>query len=161
MSGCAPVNSATQPAVWEDPASPTLAEMSVNCVVEEERWEVRVLASAWSGGGMLTVARSAERVEQHPIPSSIAAADGSWDCLGADLQIVADWRDAASGSSTGWRCADEEELSFHLTLDDASGGAVADCSVFGDDPTVFDAFEELEACEEPSETRVDAVEDCL
>jgi len=73
-------------------------------------------------------------------------ADGTWDCLSLSLDQVADWRDASSGSSSRWRCADIAELTFVLAVTDPHGDTWTDCRTWGADPTLSTQSDSITDC---------------
>ena len=130
-----------------DGDDPRITEVSWACVVEDSAWYFTVSADAWTGGGRIFLARDAGRYEEHRIRSTSAAADGSADTLELSLAIVADWRDASSGTSTGWRCDDEGALSFQATVFETTGESLTDCRTWGAQPDLWSSIEPVADCD--------------
>jgi hypothetical protein len=91
-------------------------------------------------------------VEEHQVQSQESAADGSWDRLARELDVVADPRDQVRNSSTALLCdtATQAGLALRVALLAAETGDEADCRTAG--PSVD--FEALgyDACETRWET---------
>lgn len=135
-------------AVGEDP--PTIAAITWGCDVDSATWSFRIDTVHWSGGAWLWMARDADTVERHTVYSQSAAADGSTDQLGVELDVVADWRDAVAGSSTRFPCADQDELAYQVTIYDRQGAQATDCRRWGV-AGVLEEVETVAACALPLE----------
>lgn len=131
-------------AVGDEP--PTIAAVTWGCDVDSATWSVVVDTVHWSGGAWLWMASDAATVERHSVYSQSAASDGSADQLGIELDVVADWRDAVSGSSTRFACADAETLAWQITIYDRQGAVATDCRRWGQ-AGVLEAVAEVPACE--------------
>lgn len=151
LAGCAqsPVPAATDSAGAAEAGrpDPLITSVTLSCDAADAAWSLEVLADAWTGGGNLWMARDTSRVERHRVPSVAAEADGSGDRLSLGLTVVADWRYQVSGSSTAWRCADAEELSFLVAIYTTDGDGRADCRTWGRDPTLWERTEDVTACD--------------
>jgi hypothetical protein len=128
--------------------SPTIEEATWDCDVEAAEWSFEVRTIGWTGGGKLWMAKDLENLESHSIKSKEAAADGSWDHLSLSLDVESDPRDAASGSSTRYRCSEEAELTFLLWVDVPRGDEEADCLTWGLNPTLWEASETISSCDQ-------------
>lgn len=146
-AGCAPrdIPAGAVETVSDQP--PDIVALSLDCDVDRAEWALSVETSGWSGGGTLWMARDAAAYEAHTVYSQSAAADGTSDELGLDLSIVADWKDAVSGSSTVWFCSDQDELSFLFTVLDRAGEAVWDCRTWGAEPDLWANIDGATACD--------------
>jgi hypothetical protein len=131
-----------------------ILETSYECDVEAGEWSFRVLTSGWSAGMRLWMALDPETWERHTGYSVGAAADGSEDELAIELDVVADWRDAADGSRTRFRCQDEEALAFQISTYDREGALEVDCLRFGVEG-VLDQIDEVSDCEASVEEDLD------
>jgi len=127
--------------------SPSITQLDWSCDVQDASWAFSANADAWTGGGTLWMARDADRVEKHRVPSTAAAVDGSSDHLALNLSVVADWRYQVSGSSTAWRCSDQDLLSFQLAIYEADGSERADCRGWGADPELWSALDDVPDCD--------------
>ncbi len=124
-----------------DPAQPGVPDISgfaMQCDVVRGEWRFYLRATAWSGGARLWLTRDGSITELHTFSPAVAARDGSWDCHELELSIAADQREAASGSSTRFRCDDLDALSFRLAISDTDDERWTDCRSFGADPTLLD-----------------------
>jgi hypothetical protein len=119
------------------PGHPQITALSLDCSGEEETWSFAAKTDAWIGAATLYMTRDGIRIEAHPVPSTRAASDGTWDELRLDLTIRFDWQDAVPGTSTGWRCIDQEALSFLLVVDAQDGTTGTDCRLWGTDPEIW------------------------
>lgn len=142
--------------------APSITALAWSCDPAEASWLFTVETDAWTGAGALWMAEDAGRWERHRVPSVSAEADGSRDRLELQLSTVADWRYQVSGSSTAWRCAEAEALSFQLAVYTRDGDERADCRVWGADPTLWDRLDEVPDCaelwEEPADSADTAVD---
>ena len=152
---CAPT---TRPAHDSGPyfdGDPTITSVTWACDTDGAEWDFEVTTEHWSGGGVVWMARDAENIEKHSVPSKEAAPDGSTDRLALSLSIVPDWRDATLGSSTRWLCSDEPSLSFLLEMAKADGSLSSDCRTWGANPTLWGDIAGATACKtvlEPVDT---------
>ena len=126
---------------------PSITSVEWGCDADAASWTFTVETDAWTDGAWLWMARDALTSERHRIYSSLAAADGSWDTLELELDVVADWRDADESTLTRWQCIDEDALSFLLTVRTPRGDETSDCRTWGADPDVFAEVEGTEPCE--------------
>ncbi|MFT4974482.1 MAG: hypothetical protein ACI8S6_000365 [Myxococcota bacterium] len=134
-----------------DGPDPSITGVRWSCDVEQALWRFTIEADAWTGGGLIWIARDATLYEEHLIRSVSAEADGSADELALELSIVADWRDASAGSSTRWRCSEEATLSFQAAIFETTGEQQTDCRRWGIAPALWDDIEAVEACAVPLE----------
>lgn len=130
-----------------DGPPPAITQVTWACDAEASRWDFSIVADAWTGGGTIWVARDAEVYEAHRIRSVEAKANGTQDTLELSLGIVADWRDASSGSSTQWRCTDAPSLSFQAAVYDTPGDAITDCRAWGAAPELWADVLDSAACD--------------
>lgn len=147
LLGCISPQATTQP---PDPLSgepPVITALSWSCDDKRSQWTLTVLTQWWTGGGRAWVARDDDRYEEHQVRSVEAAGDGRTDTLELTLDVVADWRDATSGSSTGWRCSDAPTLTFQVAVFDVTGSQQTDCRTWGAQPDLWDAFVDVDTCE--------------
>jgi len=126
---------------------PTITSLAWDCSVEDAAWIFEVETEAWTGGGRLWMTKDGSRLEEHRIYSDEADADGAWDRLSLELDVATSWQEASSGSSTAWRCAEADSLSYLLVVLGPQGDTEADCRIWGADVTLFAAEESLPACE--------------
>ena len=131
--------------------TPSLTGIEWGCDVDAATWTFTADTEGWTGGGRVYMAVDLDRIESHRIYSVKADPDGAWDHLEMELAIQADWRDYSSGSATGWRCGDEEALSYQLLVYGAEGSAVGDCRTWGANPSLWLETEEVNDCEVPLE----------
>ncbi len=129
------------------PGTPTITDLAWDCDVDSAEWTFTVETEKWTGGGRLWMTRDHDRVEAHPILSDEADANGEWDRLELELDVATSWQAASNGSSTAWRCAEADDVSFLLAVYGPSGNAVGDCRTWGPQREGFDADEEIPACE--------------
>lgn len=104
--------------------------------------------AGWTGGGALWMAKTSDHVERHGLPSVSAAADGSTDRLSLSLAVVADWRYVAEGSSTVFRCAEQEQVSFDLVIYTSDGSERTDCRAWGADPDLWSELDDVPDCDQ-------------
>ncbi len=150
LAACRPDNPA--PADDAGPlhdAPPKLVGLAWSCDEAAASWSFTAVTEGWSGSAWLYLARSADDAERHPVDSVSAAADGSRDCLELDLDVVADWRDAVSGSSTRWRCEDADDLAFLIEVRAVGSDETADCATWGADPSVWAELDGAPDCDAP------------
>ena len=126
---------------------PVISSVDWECDAEDAKWTVTVDTEQWSGGGYLWMAKDELNAEAHRMPSVKAAADGTTDRLQVKLSVKADWRDAKSGSSTRWLCAETPQLSFLVTAYDTSGDEVHDCRTWGADPSLWTRIDNAHDCD--------------
>jgi len=136
---------------------PSIDNIRWDCSIDDATWTFEVDTVNWTANGKLWLATSADYVEQHAVRSISAAHDGSWDQLSLELGIVADWRDASSGSSTAFLCdtATVESMGYRLAIYTPGSEELADCRSWGAVPTLFDGIDGVAACEllwEPPDT---------
>lgn len=109
--------------------TPTIAAFAWTCDASANSRALDVTATSWTGGGSLFLTVDGGYVEDHPVRVVRSEPDGSAETLHLDLSIVGDWRDAASGASTAFLCADHPSLVF--VLHDLAGDT-SDCRTDGD-----------------------------
>jgi hypothetical protein len=127
---------------------PTIEAIRWECDATEARWRFELDALNWTANGDLWLAEGTDYVEKHALRSVEAARDGSWDALALELDIVPDWRDASTGSSTAFLCDPPtlEAISFRAVIYTPGGEEQADCASWGADPELFDRVEGAAAC---------------
>lgn len=151
--GCVPSPAPGSPPVDPlDGPAPRLVSVALACDVDTATWTATLEADAWTGGGVLYMGLDADTLEEHRMRSVEASAEGDADLLEMTLSIVADWRDAAPGGSTRWRCADEPDLSFQAAIYEVRGEELVDCRFWGADPTLWQASGDgISDCAQPLE----------
>jgi hypothetical protein len=137
---------------WPPEAWPEITAISAECDVYASEWTFEVKTMYWTGSGRLWLATTVERAERHALPSVEAEADGSADRLKLTLDVVRDWRNAVSGSSTAYRCGQAEALSYLVQVYTPDGEEVADCRSWGFDPEIWSAVDGSAACDERWDT---------
>lgn len=113
-------------------------------ICENDQWKFTTETDAWTGNGFVIMATE-DRFERHPLSSFEAAEDGNSDKLRVFLSVIPDWQDFSVGSSTGWLCSDEEDLSIAIAVQHAISGETTDCGYWGDD--LWAEFSALEDCD--------------
>ncbi len=149
LLACRPGGSAgtQQPAaVVTDPPAITLVDWA--CDVDDATWAFLVQTQRWSGGGYVWMIQDDQTWERHIAYSVAAANDGSTDELSLELDIVSDWRDAVSGSSSRFLCGQEQALAYVVQVYTQDYSAVADCRWWGDGE-LLDGNDDLPACDQP------------
>ena len=126
---------------------PEIAAIEWSCDTEDASWLYAVETVNWAESATVAIAIDATYVELHDLRSKSAAEDGTSDALDVELSIVADWRDADSGSSTAFTCnnANLEALTGRLFVYRLPDGELADCRNFGAETDALDGFD-LDAC---------------
>ncbi|MEC8382383.1 MAG: hypothetical protein VXZ96_18775 [Myxococcota bacterium] len=109
---------------------PDIEEITYECDPSTARWTFEATTDAWTANGNIWLYIDPV-LEKHPIYSINAAADGSADTLGLTLSVVADWRDASTGSSTQFQCADFDDLGLRLYVYHPETAEAADCETTG------------------------------
>ncbi len=104
---------------------------------------MRVVATAWTGGGETHFTEDAVYVEKHRVPSLEVLADGTGDLLEVSLKIAADWREVKQGSSTAFPCTSAANVVFRLF--DVHSDPV-DCWASGPEPEIWSRVEGVGAC---------------
>lgn len=127
--------------------APAITAVTWACDVDAATWTFGATTARWTGGGRVWMTRGGDPAEAHGLSSTVAAADGSADTLALTLSVVADWRYASSGSSTRFRCDQEPDLSFMVTIYAPSTGDVADCRTWGAEPGVWASVDGAYPCE--------------
>jgi hypothetical protein len=128
---------------------PSISAIRWDCSSGDATWAFEVDTVHWTANGSLWLAQGADYVEKHAVRSVSAAHDGTWDELALELDIVADWREASSGSSTAFFCNDTtlEAISFRLVVYTPGSEDEADCRSWGADPELFDGVSGVASCE--------------
>lgn len=129
----------------DDLPPPSLSSVEWACDADGAQWELLAETTSWSGGGALWLTADARYVEQHPVRSIAAAADGSTDTLRVRLSVEPDWRLVQAGESTAFTCGEPADGLF--VVYDPSG-EVADCAWLGPDQA-WQGVDGLPACESP------------
>ncbi len=134
--------------LYDEP--PLITAIQYACSVEDEQWTFELQTDAWTANGHLWLATAADYVEKHAIRSVSAAADGSGDELSLELDIVADWRDASSGSSTAFLCDDSvlDAMSYRVVVYTPGSEDESDCRSWGAAPQLFDGIEGVSECDQ-------------
>lgn len=133
-------------AVTADPDTPHITSASVECDTEDAEWTFSIQADAWTGNGQLQWTTDGDYLEKHMIYSEEGAADGTSERLGLDLDVVADWRDVETGSSTWFNC-NTVDLTGILRIYTRTGGDEADCRAFGTAPERWSEWDLGVSCE--------------
>lgn len=110
---------------------------------ENDQWRFFVDTDAWTGNGFLIIATE-DRSERHPLYSFEASEAGDSDKLRAFLSVIPNWQDFTAGSSTGWLCSQENELSIAVAVQHAVSAEVTDCVYWGDD--LWGEYSSLDVC---------------
>lgn len=114
-----------------------ITAVSWDCDPDLAQWSFVVDTEHWTAGGVVWITGDTDRAERHGLPSVAAAEDGSTDHLELKLSVVSDWRYAVLGSSTGWRCLDEPELSFVVVIYAEDDSGETDCRSWGANPEIW------------------------
>ncbi len=128
---------------------PSITLFSWGCDVEEATWFFEVETENWAQSAEVALARDETYLELHSLRSQSAAADGTSDKLRVELDIVADWQDASSGSSSAFLCntANLEGMNGRLYVYALPEADLADCANFGVESGVLDNFKILDCAE--------------
>ena len=140
--------------VAESGGPPEITALDWGCDVDAEQWSFTVDTTWWTGDGRVWMSRGGDPSERHGLGSTRAASDGSTDHLVLTLGIVADWRDAVSGSTTRFRCDDADKLSYLVLVYTRDGGDVGDCRRWGDD--VWSEVDGAPGCDSVLESETDS-----
>ena len=132
--------------------APAITAVTWSCDVDSATWSFAVDTTGWTAGGVLWITADVDRAEKHSMPSTKAASDGSTDHLELSLGVVSDWRYAVWGSTTGWRCIDEPELSFLVGIYAEDGSGQADCRTWGASADIWAQIPGGPTCDTPLET---------
>ena len=118
-------------AFYEGPTTLTSAEG--DCSVEDDTWSLVVETEGWTSGGLWSLSADGRRVEAHEIDSVEAAANGAWDRLELELDIVADPADVEEGKSSAWLCDGPTlaSMAWRVVVFDPDSGDKADCLTWG------------------------------
>lgn len=128
--GCYPqpqAQSSNQEIEFRDPNIITIEK-----ICENDQWKFTVQTDAWTGNGVLIIA-TGQRSERHPLSSYEATEDGFEDNLRVFLSVIPDWQEFSAGSSTGWLCSEESELSIAVSVYHPNSGEATDCLYWGED----------------------------
>ena len=112
LLGCLPPASLTPATELANLQSPTIESVTLSCLNDE--WSIELSTTSWTGNGRWWIGTTESTIEEHPIYSIGAPADGSADALYGSLSSIADWRDVVAGESTRWYCNDLEQISLLL-----------------------------------------------
>jgi len=128
--------------------TPEIESVSSSCSSEQDERSVEVHTRGWTGGGRISFTVDGRTIEEHPLHSVEADANGEWDTLRVALTIVADPSQAAKGSSTALLCDPEtnEALSMRLGVFSPNSQEEADCRVWGPDQA-WEIIGEYPACD--------------
>lgn len=129
--------------------TPSIRTIAWDCSRDDQTWTLEVTTEHWTANGTLWMAKDTDYLEQHAVRSESAAWDGSSDQLSLELDIVADWREASSGSSTAFGCdsVTHEAINLRLVVYTPGSEEVGDCRSWGSNPSFFDDIEGVEACD--------------
>ena len=134
LLSCLPQPSLTPPTELASIQSPTIDAIALSCLNDE--WSLEISATSWTGNGRWWIGSTEPTIEEHPIYSIGAPADGSADTLYSSLSSIADWRDVVAGESTRWYCNDLEQISIAVAIFEGEAGRtsqLADCVEIGED----------------------------
>ncbi len=128
---------------------PSISDIRWDCDSIDAIWSFEVDTLAWTANAELWMGQDTDYVERHAVRSTSAAHDGTWDQLALELDVVADWREASSGSSTAFFCNPTtlEAISFRLAVYTPGTEEQADCRSWGAQPSLFDGVDGAAACE--------------
>ena len=134
LLGCLPPASLTPATELANLQSPTIESVTLSCLNDE--WSIELSTTSWTGNGRWWIGTTESTIEEHPIYSIGAPADGSADALYGSLSSIADWRDVVAGESTRWYCNDLEQISIAVAIFEGAAGRtnqLADCVEIGED----------------------------
>ena len=134
LLSCLPQPSLTPATEPASTRTPTIEGVKLSCLNDE--WNIEVNATSWTGNGRWWIGVTETTIEEHPIYSVGAPADGSADTLYSSLISIADWRDIVAGESTRWFCNDLEQISIAVAIFEGAAGRtnqLADCVEIGED----------------------------
>lgn len=114
---------------------PSIEDFEVQC--ENKQWYIEVWTEYWTGNGLLWMAND-DRYERHTLYSVSASPTGDDDRIRVQLPIVADWRDAQSGRSSGFDCTAQEQLGFFVGIRHPQTLEITDCAEYVDAETFMD-----------------------
>ena len=106
---------------------PTIEVFEIDC--ENKEWTIEVWTEHWTGNGLLWMAND-NRYERHTLYSVSADASGEGDRLRVQLPVVADWRDAQSGRSSGFNCMELEQMGFFIGIRHPQTLDITDCAEY-------------------------------
>ena len=114
---------------------PNIQGFDIEC--ENEQWKIDIRTEHWTGNGLLWIADE-NRYERHTLYSVSAGSEGESDHLRIQLPIVADWRDAQSGRSSGFNCTEQEQLGFFVGIRHPQTLEISDCAEYVDAESFMD-----------------------
>lgn len=115
-----------------DHSNPSITAFNVAC--EDGRWTIQIYSDHWTGNGFLWMANN-DRYERHTLYSIEAGATGTSDRLLLRLNTVSDWRDAQSGTSTGFTCSEKPDLGMFGSIRHPQTMAITACAEYVDEET--------------------------
>lgn len=124
---------------------PSIVTTSVDCDGDDAEWTIEATTTAWTGNGLVLLTKDGAYVERHSFESVSAAGDGSADELRVRLDVVADWRTVEAGQTTVFNCG-EAGVTGQIRVYVRTGGDIADCRRFGEEPARWDTWEPDVVC---------------
>lgn len=135
LSACLAPHVATDDSASAEPyeGPTTITGFEYGCDADADTWSLSVETEGWTSGGLWSLSADARRVEAHAIDSVEAAANGAWDRLELELDIVADPTDLEEGESSAWLCdaQTEQSMAWRVVVFDPLSGEKADCATWG------------------------------
>jgi hypothetical protein len=135
------------------PQPPQIETITATCSSSEDKRILEVHTLGWTGGGRVSFTLDGRSIEEHPLDSIEADADGAWDTLRLDLEIVANPQDVARGSRSAYLCDAESPLSVRLAVYSTGTSEEADCRSWGPDQAweLIGDYPDCELTLDPSE----------
>ena len=140
LLGCQIDSDETAENHWEL-QDPVITQTEWDC--DTDTWSIIVQTDGWTGNGLVWIG-DVNRYERHPIYSIEASSDGSSDRLRINLTSTADWRDAQSGTLTGFYCDEKERLSLFILIKHPQTLETSDCAQLdGDQSNAQDIWDSV------------------
>ena len=138
---CVPPANTDGPPDYVD-GTPEIVSFTAECNVKEDRWELALQASFWTGGVDPRWAVDGEVVELHTLKTDSYAEDGQGEKLSLNLSFVLDPAEVDNGN-TAYTCADDP--SAHLVLYETDGSPII-CMDFAAEAVDWDTVPDLPEC---------------
>ena len=125
------------------PEPPDIVEADLGCDLDAGSWTLTLAVSGWAGRVRTWWTADGVYVEDHGVPATAYAEDGTGQEFQLDLSITPDFRLVLEGSATAHSCASNP--SVLLSIDDLDGEP-HDCLVFPGSDIDWSAIADVPSC---------------
>ena len=142
LAGCVPRAPVDRSYPDVDLEPPVIESIDLKCDADRGKWEMTLVATAWTGGAASAWTVDGEYVEIHQLARKSWRADGTRETLELNLSIADDFRDVGGG--TVFTCTTDPNGVLILYDTEQKW---SDCRAWGPEPQIFESIEDTPTCD--------------